>query len=604
MESSTSGESTSSVSIEVDHHKEDHHKDTAPKAYHGATLVWRNLFVRTVKGKKVLLHGVSGIIAGGFWAIMGPSGSGKTTLMNSLSYRLDRMVKQEGERKLNGSDYNKHQLKEVSGYVMQDDQLNGNLTVGETMYYTGRLRLPPSVTAEEREERITEALEQMGLTNSRDTIVGSPMVQGISGGERKRLCVAMELLLRPALLFLDEPTSGLDSVAALSLCTRLKSVADMGGCTIVNTIHQPQSKIFHLFDNLLLLTKGVIVYQGPARGAAKRFAEAGFPLPSHDNPSDHFLDTVTPSFGSGEEKDLSQLLSTPLVVSDEDLKIGSDRAVNKNNVRLSWPGQFLCLFQRSLRETTRKRFLLLVQFVQAILMAVLIGTTFLLLDNSQENVNLRNSVLFFCCINQGVFGALITINSFPAERTLALRERAAGTYQVSAYFLAKNCAETLFSMPMPIIFSCIVYWLVGFQPLASKFFAFMFFMFLSNFAATSLAVCISAVGRTTDMAVTILPLVLEVFRLLGGFFLPPARLPAYFSWLDALSYVKYAYVGVALNEFTDLEIDCPTNSTSACKYTNGQEVFPPPYLPFLSLPSFYFVPLSFLTLSVLTNLGD
>lgn len=133
-----------------------------------------------------------------------------------------------------------------------------------------------------------------------------------------------------------------------------------------------------------------------------------------------------------------------------------------------------------MREQTRKWPILLVQLVQAILMAVLIGTTFLdvrtfclfsftidtdlaQLDTNQSSIRLRSGVIFFCAINQGVFGALITVNSFPADRTLSLRERAAGTYQVSAYFVAKNCAETLVSLPMPIIFSCIVYWLVGLQ---------------------------------------------------------------------------------------------------------------------------------------------
>lgn len=119
-----------------------------------------------------------------------------------------------------------------------------------------------------------------------------------------------------------------------------------GACTIVNTIHQPQSKIFHMFDNLLLLTKGVIVYQGPAKGASKRFAQAGFPLPSHDNPADHFLDTVTPSFGSSEQKDLTQLLSTPLVVTDEDIKIGLDRPALRHKHRRE--------YLRKKREVTKQ----------------------------------------------------------------------------------------------------------------------------------------------------------------------------------------------------------------------------------------------------------
>ncbi len=144
-----------------------------------------------------------------------------------------------------------------------------------------------------------------------------------------------------------------------------------------------------------------------------------------------------------------------------------------------------------------------------------------------------------------MFGALIVINSFPSERMLSLRERAAGTYHVSAYFLAKIVAETIAQLPAPIIFSAVVYFLIGLQPVAAKFFIYMAFMVLTSLAATSLALAVSAVARTTDMAVTILPMALEICRLYGGFFLSPANLPAYFKWLDALSYVKYRWVARA-----------------------------------------------------------
>ncbi len=157
---------------------------------------------------------------------------------------------------------------------------------------------------------------------------------------------------------------------------------------------------------------------------------------------------------------------------------------------------------------------------------------------------------------QGTFGALIVINSFPSERMLSLRERAAGSYHVSAYFLAKVTAETIAQLPSPIIFSIIVYFLVGFQPVAAKFFIFMAFMVLTSVAATSLATAISAIGRTTDMAVTILPMALEICRLLGGFYLSPANLPAYFSWLDALSYVKYRWGACAGEECERVHLCC------------------------------------------------
>jgi ATP-binding cassette, subfamily G (WHITE), member 2 len=127
----------------------------------------------------------------------------------------------------------------------------------------------------ERKSRVDEVLKTVGIDYCRDVIVGDTRHKGISGGERKRLCVAMELITRPKLLFLDEPTSGLDSTTALALMGTLKDLSVRGVCTVVCTIHQPQTKIFNLLDNLLLMKKGEIIYQGSCSRAELYFAEAG-----------------------------------------------------------------------------------------------------------------------------------------------------------------------------------------------------------------------------------------------------------------------------------------------------------------------------------------
>ncbi len=177
-----------------------------------ACLSWSNLIVSTnPRGKepKYLLKCVSGQITGGLWAIMGSSGSGKTTFLSALAKRLDssRMFV-TGDIRLNGRAYSKHELKSMSGYVMQDDMVNANFTVEETLSYTAELRMPASSTQEERTKRIAEVMKLMGIHHCRNVMVGDTRNKGISGGERKRLCIAMELLMKPALLFLDEPTSG------------------------------------------------------------------------------------------------------------------------------------------------------------------------------------------------------------------------------------------------------------------------------------------------------------------------------------------------------------------------------------------------------------
>ena len=180
----------------------------------------------------------------------------------------------EGEMRLNGAAYDNAELKRIAGYVMQDDLLNGCLTVEETLMYTAELRLPRELTDKQRRTRVEDVMLDLGLIYVRDVLVGTPMKKGISGGERKRLCVGMQLLNRPQLLFLDEPTSGLDSVTALDLLRTFNSLAhgksQEKAVTIVCSIHQPQSKIFNLFDSLILLKSGNIIYQGPRKQAMVR----------------------------------------------------------------------------------------------------------------------------------------------------------------------------------------------------------------------------------------------------------------------------------------------------------------------------------------------
>jgi ATP-binding cassette subfamily G (WHITE) protein 2 len=536
-------------------------------------------------GDRKLLNKVSGSVHGKFLAIMGGSGSGKTTLLNYLARRMQRaMKKEEGVSQLNGAEYSRSTLKQVAGYVVQDDLLFGNLTVEETLMYSARLRLPHEVTEEERAARVEDAMQRLGLLHCRNTIIGDELRRGVSGGERKRVCVAVELLRRPNVLMLDEPTSGLDSASALSLCLTLKELAESGSCTVICTIHQPQTKIFNLFDELIILNKGHVLYQGPADKVIEHYAEAGFPCPAYTNPADHILDVVTFVAGCDQKQILQnqktleeymkkkthrKSVSDRVVLTESDIIEMESRETWKppRSARAPWLRQFGVLAQRSMRDMIRSRTIVAGQFIQCIIMAVLLGTAFLDIGTDQKSMVKRVPVLFFCAINQGMFGALMVINSFPSERKIVLRERAAGSYYVSAYYLAKILSETILQIITPVIFSAIVYFLVGFQPDAVKFVIFTAFMVLCSLAATSVALFISAVCRTTTFAVSVLPMALELARLFGGFFLSPANLPKWFTWLDALSYAKYTYVGVALNELQGLTLSCTDaqrNAAGAC----------------------------------------
>lgn len=535
-------------------------------------LAWKNLTVETPNHKKLLNH-VSGEVSSCLMAIMGPSGSGKTTLMNVLANRV-RGVKITGEIRLDGMEVTSNLLKKVSGYVMQDDLLFEHLTVEETMNYAAGMRLPKEMSPDEKKKRVDSALSQLGLDGCRDTVVGGATVKGISGGERKRLCVGMELITHPKILFLDEPTSGLDSSTSLSLITSLGELVKIRNCTILCTIHQPQSKIFNIFNRVLVMSKGNVVAMGTREEVLEQYNRAGYPCPEFTNPADHILDVITPLGVEDKEKVMHnvEILQKELQTNEINLDGVAEESDFKTQGS-TWLGQFRILTARTAKSILRSKFNLVIQLCQSIVMAILIGTVFYQIGTSQTSTVRRQPVLFFCIINQGIFAALMIINSFPSERAITLRERAAGSYYVSAYFLAKSAVEIIPLIIFPSIFAVIVYFLVGFQHVASKFFLFLFFIILTNFASTSMALAISAICRTTTLAVTVLPLALEVCRLFGAFFLAPINLPRGFVWLDALSYVKWAYVGISLNELSGLELYCKDDQlkNGACPITSGEQ---------------------------------
>lgn len=188
-----------------------------------------------------------------------------------------------GETTINGRNYTENNLKSFAGYVMQDDLVNARFTVEETLYYNAALRLSCKLNKEERAKRIHEIMHLLEIEHVKDILVGDSRHKGISGGERKRLCVAIELLAKPTLLFLDEPTTGLDSSTARHLMTVLHSLAEKKECTILTTIHQPPTKIFSLIDNLILLRNGECLFHGKVKSAMDHFANLGFPCPENEN---------------------------------------------------------------------------------------------------------------------------------------------------------------------------------------------------------------------------------------------------------------------------------------------------------------------------------
>lgn len=241
----------------------------------------------TESDEKVILKNLTGaVLPGEMLAMLGPSGSGKSTLLTALGGRLGGKL--SGSITYNGRPFNKV-VKRSTGFVTQDDVLYPHLTVTETLVFTALLRLPNSLTREEKEAHAKMVMDQLGLTKCKDSIIGGPFLRGVSGGERKRVSIGQEMLINPSLLFLDEPTSGLDSTTAQSVVSTLWELAG-GGRTVVMTIHQPSSRLFYMFHKILLLSDGHPLYFGKGSQALDYFSSIGHAPSVAMNPSEFLID--------------------------------------------------------------------------------------------------------------------------------------------------------------------------------------------------------------------------------------------------------------------------------------------------------------------------
>ncbi|KAG0576967.1 hypothetical protein KC19_5G121800 [Ceratodon purpureus] len=261
----------------------------------GAHIVWRDLCVhisssRGYPARPILVRSTGYAEPGSIQAIIGPSGSGKSTLLDALAGRLAPNIKQTGDILLNGE--SKSTLSYgTAAYVTQEDVLLATLTVRESVMYSATLRLPDKTTQDEKIEIVDTTIQEMGLSECQHTRVGSFLVRGLSGGEKRRLSIALQIITRPPLLFLDEPTTGLDSAAAYFMVQTLRNLAK-DGRTVISSVHQPSSAVFALFDHLTLLSSGRTVYFGEATSASQFFAASKYPCPPMRNPSDHFLQII------------------------------------------------------------------------------------------------------------------------------------------------------------------------------------------------------------------------------------------------------------------------------------------------------------------------
>lgn len=549
-------------------------------------LTWENISVHVPERKpwfsskfypkKQILTNISGHAdPGTLTAIMGASGEGKTTLLNALTKRNVAGLKISGEILTNGVKIGNN-ISCVSAYVQQSDLFMGELTVKEHLIFTAQLRMDPSCTEKQRINRVDTVLHQMGLQKCENTRIGTPgITKGISGGEKKRLNVASELLTKPSILFLDEPTSGLDSSFARIVVEHIKKVAQEG-CTVLCTIHQPSSETFSYFDRLLLLGTGQTVYHGSVESASQFYQSCGYPCPRNYNPADHFVESI--SMAPGMENESRQIVSgfvknyqssvyhQNAVQAIQEAKSYSKKVkdnsvqdiISKSNFdyRTGFVDQFSACFSRALKIAWRNPLSTYVKFFQSAFITILVGLVYLrtpfgsMLDKSEIGGVVGG--LIFIIINTSFISVLSVLNTFPREIPVFRREHFNKMYSTFVFFLSKNLAELPHHVIDASIYATLSYFMLGLLPDAKHFFIFFGLMILMLQCCVSLGYLISSASSNVTVALGLGPGVMMTLLILSGFFGPSKTAPAYLQWVRKLSWFYPMNELFNLNQWTDL----------------------------------------------------
>jgi len=263
-------------------------------AAEGITISFKNISRTLSKkegGKKILSSVSSAFPASTLTAVMGPSGAGKTSLLTTL---MVGDFDEGGSVTVNGEEVMMNHFRSVMGFVPQEDVMIRELTVREIITFQADLRLPAKFTYAQRQERVNVAIHDLGLGNVENSRIGDENSRGISGGQRKRVNVAMEMVTMPRILILDEPTSGLDSTSSLALADSISNLVKRDAMTAVAVIHQPSAEAFAVFDNVILLIPGgKVMFAGPVKDLMPYFDNLGYSCPTKTNPADHALNMAS-----------------------------------------------------------------------------------------------------------------------------------------------------------------------------------------------------------------------------------------------------------------------------------------------------------------------
>jgi len=464
---------------------------------------------------KVLLDDISfTIYPGEMVGLMGLSGAGKTTLLKIIS-GYSKPTK--GKVLINGEDLyeNYNRIKNFIGYVPQDDIVHSELTVYEALFYSSKLRLADDLTKEEIDKRIDKVLKDLGIYETKNTLIGSPDTQkGISGGQRKRVNIAMELLANPEIIFLDEPTSGLSSVDTKILMDKLKQLSDSGK-TIILTIHQPSLENYKKMDNIIILTHGKMAYFGSTYPESISFFNNSSSEEILSQPDNALLGLEK---GEKNNKNWQEIYKNSSIYKKfvegraKNEKFDSLKSYNKKSNN-SFFTQFKVLTNRYLNIKLKDKINMFFLLIQAPVIALLLVILFEDIEQYKENPNI---LLFILIISAIWFGVINAVREIVSEKAIFERERLLGL-KLIPYILSKFLILSVLSLIQVLL---LVFIVNSFIPLSIDMLNGILIIFLTSLSGLAIGLLISTISKTPALALTIVPIVLLPMIMFAGGMVP------------------------------------------------------------------------------------
>ncbi|XP_057798300.1 pleiotropic drug resistance protein 3-like isoform X2 [Salvia miltiorrhiza] len=549
-----------------------------------------------------IIDDVSGVIKPGrMTLLLGPPGCGKTTFLKALSGNLSTSLKMTGEISYNGYNVQDFVAPKVSAYVGQYDRHIPEMTVRETLDFSGRCQgvgnraeiLMELIRREKHENIVPHPdvdafmkanvvegqktsiqtdynLKILGLDTCADTLVGDSMKRGISGGQKKRLTLG-EMLVGPTnVFFMDEISNGLDSSTVYQIVSYLQQLAHVTDATIIVSLLQPAPEIYDLFDDIILMAEGKIVYQGSRDEVLEFFDSFGFKCPARKEVAGFLQEIISPKdqeqywYKSQETYNYVSvhMFSRKFKESDHGCKLTEELSApfyksksqnisfNVSAYSLKKWALFRTCMSRELLLMKRNSFIYVFKSVQLVILASITMTVFLRTQMSVDllHANSYLGALFYSLIILVVDG-IPELSMTVARLAVFYKQRDLHFYPAWAYAVPATILKIPLSLLESAVWTCFTYYTIGYSPQASRFFRQMMVFFAVHLTSISLCRFVAAVFQTMVVSATVGSIVMLYMFLLSGFIIPKSSMPIWLKWAFWISPLSYGEIGLSLNEF-------------------------------------------------------